>query len=132
MGTTVSHITAKAQCPILIIKDFQPRAKKEKESYHWVVCTDGSEGSRHAFSNISHMINKEKDTMEILAIKTHGFDTSKLEQHCKIGFEKGGINGKVTIIDFVFGKKVETMILDYLHDEKTKYVDFCSVRKTNE
>ena len=128
MGTTVSHITEKSECPTLIVKDFQPRAKKEKEGYHWVVCTDGSEKSRSAFGNISRMMDKEKDTMEILAVKTAGFDTSKLAAHCEAGFEKNNIKGNVTILENDPTKKIENIILEYIHDEKTTYVDFVSVR----
>lgn len=102
--------------------------KKEKESYHWVVCTDGSQKSRSAFNNITKIMNKEKDTLEILAVKTAGFDTSKLEEHCKIGFEKSNISGKVTILENDPTKKIENIILEYIHDEKTQYVDFISVR----
>ena len=93
-----------------------------------MVCTDGSEKSRAAFGNISRIMDKEKDTMEILAVKTAGFDTAKLSEHCEAGFEKGKINGKVTILENDPAKKIENIILEYIHDEKTKYVDFVSVR----
>ena len=92
------------------------------------MCTDGSEKSRAAFGNISRIMDKEKDTMEILAVKTAGFDTSKLAEHCQAGFDKGNIKGKVTILENDPTKKIENIILEYIHDEKTQYVDFVSVR----
>lgn len=128
MGSTVTHITKKAECPILILKDFQPRSKKDNESYNWVICTDGSEGSRRAFNSMSSLVNKDKDTVTVLAVKTEGFDTEKLEAHCKVGFEKQGVKGSVVVLPFEVGKKIDTTLLEYIHDEKTPYVDFVSVR----
>lgn len=128
MGTAVQHIALNAVCPIFIIKDLQDRSTKKDGGYTWLIGVDGSDKSFKAYHEAVKVMDKKRDTVFAVSVKTQGLNLEAAKQKCEMHFKTDGVKGSYQVIqktDMV--QTTEKRLVDYIMGEECPYIDYVAI-----